>query len=99
MSGIFNMISRIPELQLCTAFVLVCTQLGIKHNAQMTELHPKLVQRTSLSLGGKMDQVFMHGFHLTPHILNRFILNTCAGTSLSSHWSAVTNILLAYENH
>ena len=57
MSGIFNMISRIPELQLCTAFVLVCTQLGIKHNAQMTELHPKLVQRTSLSLGGEMDQV------------------------------------------
>jgi hypothetical protein len=87
------MISRIPELQPCPAFVLVWAQLGIKHNTQTTELHPKMVQRTSLSLGGKMDNVSCMVF-ISLHIFSTgFILGTCAGHSVGSHWSAVTNVL------
>lgn len=68
--GIPNMISRIPELQTCIAFVLAWTQLGIEYIAQRN-----FIPRGSreLHIFWREDgPYFLHGFlHLIPHILHR----------------------------
>jgi hypothetical protein len=70
--GIFNMISRISELQPCAAFVLVWTQLGIKHNGTSSQDGPK-----NISIFWRKDGP-LYIFHLIPHIINRvYIKRLC----------------------
>jgi hypothetical protein len=83
-SDVFNMASRIPEIQLWIAFASAYTQQGIKCNAETKQLYPKRLTQWSskyhyfLDSGREKVPAF---FYLIPHIIDEvYIRHTISST-------------------